>query len=144
MMRHARLRSSVREMYSLVLATRMQAVKRNSQVVMFVDVNGRRIVTWADKTPYNFVQDANEPTINSYTIPAYVYIPSVDFDDYGGDRTIKDLIVFQGDGTLVEPQRKGEQAGRPTDSYTTKVPPGSVDCTRSCRGIYVSRQGDRR
>jgi type II secretory pathway pseudopilin PulG len=138
MARHARLRSAVREMYSLVLATRMQAIKRNSQVVMFVDVNTRRIVTWADRIPYNYVQDANEPTINSYSIPAYVYIPSVAFDGYGGDKKIKDLIAFGGDGTLVEPQKKGSKPPDRPSSYTTKVPPGSVDCKKNCRGIYVS------
>ncbi len=137
-MRHARLRSAVREMYSLVLATRMQAVKRNSQVVMFVNVNKRRVVSWADRTPYNYVQDANEPTINSYTIPAYVYIPSVNFDAYGADKKGKDMIVFQGDGTLVEPQRKRSRPPARPRSYSTNVPPGSVDCRANCRGIFVS------
>lgn len=141
-MRHARLRSAVREIYAAVLATRMQAVKRDSQVVMFVDVRLGRVRTWADKTPYNYTQDANEPTINSYTIPKYVYVQRVVFDTYGGDKKIKDMIVFQGDGTLVDPQKKGvKQAVRPTP-YTKSVPPGSVDCKGNCRGIYISDKAD--
>jgi hypothetical protein len=124
-------------MYSLVLATRMQAVKRDSHVVMFVDMSQRRIRSWADRTPYNYVQDANEPTINSYSIPAHVYIQSVAFDTYGGSKKIKDLVVFQGDGTLVDPEKRtSKKASRP-NPYTTTVPPGSVDC-KKCRGIYIS------
>ena len=138
LLRHARLRSAVREMYAIVLATRMQAVKRDTQVVMYVDMNRRSVRTWADKTPYNYIQDANEPTINSYMLPQNVYIQSVNFDWYGGDKSLKDMVVFQGDGTPVDPQKKaGKQAARPTP-YTATVPPGSVDCKGNCRGIFVS------
>jgi Tfp pilus assembly protein FimT len=137
-MRHSRLRSAVREIYSIVLATRMQAVKRNSQVVMFVDLAHNRVVTWADKTPYNYVQDANEPTINSYVVPAYVYFESVSFDTYEGSKKRVDEIVFRGDGTLVQPENKSSRlASRPTP-YTAIVPAGSVNCKKACRGIYVS------
>jgi Tfp pilus assembly protein FimT len=143
-MRHARLRSAVREIYALVLATRMQAVKRDSQVIMALDRKEGSIKTWADKTPYDYEQDASEPTINSYNLPAYVYIQSVAFDTYGGSKKLKDMVVFQGDGTLVEPQRRqSKPAARPT-SYTKSVPQGSVDCKTGCRGIYISdkRDGD--
>jgi type II secretory pathway pseudopilin PulG len=137
-MRHARLRSAVREIHSIVLATRMQAVKRNTQVVMFVDTTNRRIVTWADRVPFDYVQNANEPMINTYEVPAYVYFQSVAFDTYGGDKKIKDLIVFRGDGTLVDPQKKQSRlASRPTP-YTAKVPGGSVDCQTGCRGLYIT------
>ena len=123
--RHAKLRSSVQEIYSLVLATRMQAVKRNSQVILLVDLDNRRIVSWADRTPYNYKQDANEPTINSYGIPGSISFralgndansaQSVAFDTYEGKKKLVDMIVFRGDGTLLQPENKSSQQPQAAD-----------------------------
>ena len=148
-LRRARLRSSVQEVYSLVLATRMQAIKRNQQVVMFVDTSRKQIVSWADKAPYNYVQDTNEPSLLTYSIPAFVYFrspfgggidsaASVAFDTYEGNRSRKNLIVFRGDGTLVPPQSTDSQPPDRPASYSSTVPSGSVSCDDGCRGIYMA------
>lgn len=163
-LRRQRFRGTVQEIYSLVLATRMQAVKRNQNVVMFIDLTNRRIVTWADNLPYNFKQDPGpappaEPTINIYNIPRYVYFrfapdgaavddaDSVAFDKYIGDASLTNLIVFQGDGTLVPPQAAGSGPPVKPSAITSTVPVGSINCndvggTGRCRGIYISDKPD--
>src|SRR5215813_5145277 len=75
-LRRARLCGAVQEVYSLVLATRKEAIQRKQHVVLFVDLNQRRIVTWADKPPYNYLQDSDEPTIDAYSIPSFVFFRS--------------------------------------------------------------------
>jgi Tfp pilus assembly protein FimT len=148
-LRRARVRSSVQEVYSLVLATRMQAIKRNQQVVLFVDTNKRQIVTWADKVPYNYVQDTNEPALNRYSIPPFVYFrapsgggldsaASVAFDTYEGNSSRKNLVVFRGDGTLVAPQSADSLPPTRPTSYSSTVPSGSALCSSGCRGIYIA------
>jgi prepilin-type N-terminal cleavage/methylation domain-containing protein len=150
--RRERLRSAVQEVYSLVLAARLQAVRRNQQVVVFVDLTNRQIVSWADNLPYNYVQDAPEPTINQWQIPDYVffrYAPSggavddaaaVTFDAYPGAAGAADRIVFRPDGTIVQPLCGFCKSAKKPGTYTATVPPGSIDCNPGdrCNGIYVA------
>ena len=164
-LKRQKLTSPVREIYSLVLASRMQAVRRNQRVILAVcgvtagapapcgpaDMTNRRIVTWADNLPYNFVQDAGEPTINNYMVPSNVvfqFAPdgvtngtaAVAFDTYNGDATIVDRIVFKGDGTLMPPECAYCLAPLTPSAYTVGVPYGSVNCGNpsACRGIYMA------
>ncbi len=150
--RRERLRSCVREVYSIVLAGRMQAVKRNAQVLIQFDLPNHRVISWADNLPYNYVQDAGENTISSYSVPKNIYFraapnggavddaDSVAFDTYVGNPARLDMIVWRGDGTILPPQAGNSQApARPT-SYTSVVPSGSINCTGGCRGVYLSDQ----
>ncbi len=150
-LRRQRLRGAVQEVYSIALATRMQAVKRNQQVVMFIDLTNRRIVTWADVNG-DFLQGVGEPTINRYQIPGYIffsYAPSgtvndvkaVSFDKYNLDASLEDRIVFRGDGTLVPPQAaNSQQPQKVVAPFTATVPEGSINCNpgNQCRGIYIA------
>jgi Tfp pilus assembly protein FimT len=150
-LRRHRLMTVVREMESIVLATRMQAVRRNQWVILQVDPVNRLAWNWADVNN-NYVQDATEPTINQYMIPDTVYFryapngaalngPSaVSFDTYNGNNALVDMIVFQGNGTIVPPQANiSKQPLRPS-SYSTKVTQGSINCNpgQRCRGIYIA------
>lgn len=150
-LRRQRLMSPAREVYSLVLATRMQAVRRNQRVILFVDLTNRQIVTWADNLPYNFIQDPGEPTINSYRVPGNIvfqFAPdgvtngtaAVAFDTYNGDASIVDRIVFRGDGTIVAPECSACQPPLTPSAYTPSVRYGSVNCAvpSACRGIYLA------
>ncbi len=153
--RKERLRSSVREVYSIVLAGRMQAVKRNAQVIIQFDLTNHRVISWADNPPYNYVQDAGpvppaEDTISSYSVPKNIYFraapngaavddaAAVSFDSYAGNPARVDMIVWRGDGTVLPPQAANSQRpARPT-TYTAVVPAGSINCIGGCRGIYMS------
>ena len=147
-----KLRSAVQEVYTQVLAARMQAVRRNVPVVMFINLTSppRDITTWADLPPNNYIQDAGEPTINRWHIPEFVvfsFAPggatgdakSISFDQYIGNSALVDRIIFLGDGTLLAPQAANSvQPARP-GTYTTTVPLGSANCAgNQCRGIYMS------
>src|ERR1700738_4893025 len=109
-----RLRSTVQDIYSMVLATRMQAVKRNQIVILQVVMNntslcgqsGKCMIMWADNVPNNYVQDAGEPTIQQQSIPDFVYFrraptgslnggSAVSFDGYPGAPGATDRIVFR-------------------------------------------------
>lgn len=147
-LRQAKLRSAADEMYSLVLETRAQALRRKQQVVLFVDLSRRRVVTWVDRPPFNFKQDADEPTIDTYNIPSSVCFQglsggpngasAVAFDTYSGNPGLVDMIVFRGDGTLVAPESPSSRPPAWPSIYTAAVPPGSVRCPGGCRGIYLS------
>jgi prepilin-type N-terminal cleavage/methylation domain-containing protein len=147
--RKERLRSGVREVYSMVLAGRMQAVKRNAQVIIQFDLPNHRVISWVDSN-LNYVQDAGEPTIASYSVPKNIYFraapnggavddtDAVAFDGYAGNPARVDMIVWRGDGSVLSPQAANSQRPvRPT-SYTAVVPAGSINCTGGCRGIYMS------
>ena len=116
------LRSAVQDVYSMVLATRMQAVKRNQVMILQVVMNNPSLcgqsancmIMWADNIPNNYVQDVGEPTIQQQAIADTIYFrrppsgslngPSaVAFDGYPGAPGATDRIVFQADGTLVAP-----------------------------------------
>lgn len=145
-----RLRSAVQEIYTQVLAARMQAVRRNLPVVMFIDLTNRDIISWADLPPNDYIQNAGEPTINKWHIPEFIlfsFAPSgatddaqaVSFDTYLGSAALVDRVIFQGDGTLLAPQAANSVQPAKPGTYTTTVPVGSVNCAgNQCRGIYIS------
>lgn len=146
--RRERLKNVVREVHALVLATRMEAVKRNRNVVLFVDLGNRRLVGWVDDLPYNFMQDPAERVVNQYALPQWVtfVLPDgstgasvVSFDKYNGNDALIDRIIFQGDGTLVEPQASHSKRPIQPAFYTSTVPSGSVNCPDlQCRGIHMT------
>ncbi|HYK41018.1 MAG TPA: GspH/FimT family pseudopilin [Thermoanaerobaculia bacterium] len=153
--RHERLRSSVREVYSIVLAARMQAVKRNTQVIVKFDLANRTVYSWADGLPYNYTRDAGEDTLSTYRVPEWIYFrqapdgsgvdsaSAVAFDTYNGNPGLVDMIVFRGDGTILTPQ--SPISGRPQKpgTFTATVPSGSVNCDAGggrCRGVFMSDQ----
>jgi len=145
-----KLRSAVQEVYAQVLATRMQAVKRNLPVVMFINLANRTITTWADLPPYDYVQNAGEPTINQWTLPDFLlftYAPggavdapkAIAFDQYIGNGGLVDRIIFLGDGTLLAPQAANSVQPAKPGVYTATVPVGSINCAaNTCRGIFMS------
>jgi hypothetical protein len=68
---------------------------------------------------------------------------SVAFDDYLGDPSLVDRIVFRSDGSLVVPQAANSQPPFRPLSYGANVPAGSVNCAAAgCRGIFVADRGD--
>lgn len=145
-----RLRSAVQEVYSQVLAARMQAVKRNGTVVVFVNLATRDVTTWQDLAPNNYSQDVGEPTILQYRVPEFVvfsFAPggatndaqAISFDRYAGNAAIVDKIIFQGDGSLLQPQAANSARPAKPGAYTAKVAMGSINCVASqCRGIYMT------
>jgi Tfp pilus assembly protein FimT len=146
-----RLKSAVKEIYSIVLATRAQAVRRGVPCVMLIDPVNRSVTVWADSLPNNYIQDAGEPTILRFAIPENVtfqFSPSgavndsaaVSFDTYLGNAALVDRVVFKGDGTLDPPQAPGDNRPQKPGSYTATVPIGSINCNPGgrCRGIYIS------
>lgn len=147
--RRERLRSSVREVYSIVLAGRMQAVKRNAQVIIQFDLTNHRVISWADSN-LNYVQDAGELTLSLYSVPKNIYFraapnggavddtDSVAFDKYVGNTGRVDMIVWRGDGTILPPQATNSQAPARPSAYTSVVPSGSINCSGGCRGVYLS------
>jgi Tfp pilus assembly protein FimT len=145
-----KLKSVVKEIYSIALATRMQAVRRNQACVMFIDPVNREVTVWADALPYNYVQDAGEATLIQFTIPDNVFFISapvgvvnsanaVAFDGYLGNAGLVDRIVFKGDGSLEPPQSVNSRRPAKPGTYSATVPVGSVDCRPGrCRGIFIS------
>lgn len=150
--RHERLRSSVREVYAIVLAGRMQAVKRNTQVVVKFDLANRTVYSFADNLPYNYVRDAGEEMLSVYRVPEWIYFrqaptgaavddaAAVAFDRYNGNAALVDMIVFRGDGTILPPQSGASVRPVKPGTFTATVPTGSVDCNggAGCRGVYMS------
>lgn len=145
------LKSVVKEIYSMVLATRMQAVRRNQACVMLIDPVNRTVTVWADALPYNYVQDVAEPTLLGFIIPDNVYFqaaPSgatndtgaVGFDTYLGNAALVDRIIFKPDGSLEPPQSPNDNRPLKPSAYTAMVPAGSINCNpgNHCRGIFIS------
>ncbi len=149
--RRERLRVAAQEIYTLVVAARLKAVKMNQQVVMWIDPKTRQAVAWGDVPPYNFVQDPGEATVLRFRVRSGVffrYAPSgevngpnsVAFDTYRGDPEVTDRIVFHPDGTLEAPQDPNSKAPMRPRAGIAGVPYGSINCNPgdSCRGIYIS------
>jgi len=148
--RREKLKSTVREVHALVLAARLEAVKRNQNTAFQVDAASGRLVSWVDSLPYNFIQDAGERLVNQYSLPGDIrfVLPdggtgaaAISFDTYGGDSALMDRVVFQGDGSLVEPQAPHSKRPIPPVSLTSDVPSGSVNCPDlQCRGIHMTNR----
>jgi Tfp pilus assembly protein FimT len=149
--RRERLRVAAQEVFTLVVAARLKAVKLNQQVVLWINPSTRLIVAWPDAAPLNFVQDPGEPTVLHLRLRLGVYFQSpngdelngsdsVAFDTYGGNPEIVDRVVFRPDGTLVIPQGSNSRAPMRPAARTATVPFGSLNCNpgNTCRGIYIS------
>lgn len=151
-LRREKLRSGVREVYSIVLAARMQAVKRNTQAIVWFDLANHRVFAWCDNLPYNYVQDAGEPAFATFEVPKDIYFrfapnggavdsnSAVAFDTYNGNAALQNMVVFRGDGTLLPPGSATSGPPQRPSSVTADVPTGSVNCNtgRRCRGIFMS------
>jgi hypothetical protein len=149
---NGRIRSCVREVHSIVLAARMQAVKRNTRAIVFFDLPNHRVLAWAENLPYNFTMDAGEVVIADYTLPGDAYFNrpptgtvddqyAVSFDTYGGSALLKDMLIYQGDGTLLNPEATYCVRPLAPSTYTAAVPSGSVNTVTSvgaARGVYIS------
>jgi type II secretory pathway pseudopilin PulG len=148
--RREKLKSTVREVHALVLAARLEAVKRNQNTALQVDAASGRLVSWVDNLPYNFIQDVGERVVNNYTLPRAVtfVLPGgitgatvMSFDKYNADENLIDRIVFRGDGTLVDPEATYRKRPLKPVVYTSSVPNGSANCPDlQCRGIYMTDQ----
>jgi Tfp pilus assembly protein FimT len=147
--RRERMKAAVREIHSLVLATRMQAVRRDATVVLEVDPATRELTAWAETPPGNLVRDDSEPVLATYRLPTFLSFravagqidgpDSVAFDQYGGDTSLVDRIVFQSNGGLMAPQAANSQPPIRPGLRTASVPSTSVNCREEgCRGIYLS------
>ncbi|MCA1579874.1 MAG: prepilin-type N-terminal cleavage/methylation domain-containing protein [Acidobacteria bacterium] len=153
--RRENLRAPVREVHSIVLAARMQAAKRNQQVIVLFDLPSHRVTSWADNLPYNYIHDVAEPLLADFHVPDNVVFraapnggavndaDAVAFDTYLGNNTRVDMIVFRPDGTSLPPQAANSvrpvlPGSPPGSGYTATVPAGSVNCAAGCRGIYMA------
>jgi Tfp pilus assembly protein FimT len=156
--RHYRLLGQVHEIQSTLMAARMQAIKRNQQVVVQFFVSdstncpggGSCAITFVDNNS-NFVQNAGEPTIGTYAVSqeqrTFFLNPTnptstvrgIAFDTYIGNGALVDLIAFRGDGTAVSPQAAYSARPAKPGAYTATVPSGSVNCASGdCRGVYIT------
>lgn len=144
-----RLKTAVRGVYSLVLATRMQAVLRDATVVLQVDPVQRNLTAWIDAVPGNLVRDESERVLSVSPLPTFMHLQaigqtedgpdSVSFDQYGDDTSLVDRIVFRSNGGLVSPGAANSQPPSRPGIVTSTVPPNSVNCRDTgCRGIYLS------
>jgi hypothetical protein len=139
--------AAAKQVQYLVLATRMQSIRRNQNAVLFVDIANRRVFSFADPNG-NFVRDAGEPILNEFVVPPVVVFSrppqnqvdgadAVSFDGYAGDGRLVDMIVFTPDGKIVPPQGNDSNAPRPPPSYPPDIPYGSIEC----RGTNVPSTG---
>jgi Tfp pilus assembly protein FimT len=151
--RRERMKAAVREIYSLVLATRMQAVRRDATIVLEIDVAERELTAWADQSPQNFVRDDSEAVLSVQALPPFLVLRAVDggvdgpnsvaFDGYAGNSSLVDRIVFRSNGGVLFPEASNSAPpGRP-GTATADVPTTSVNCRASgCRGIFLSDRSD--
>jgi len=146
------MKGTVREISTLVLAARMQAVRRDCNVVLHIDLVAHDMTSWVDSLPLNLIRDPAEPVLSHLRLPGSISLrsvggkvdgpDSVSFDDYENDAALVDRIVFRADGSLVVPQAANS---RPPDrplTYSANVPPSSVNCRLTgCRGVFVADRG---
>jgi Tfp pilus assembly protein FimT len=147
--RRERTKAAVRDIYSLVLATRMQAVRRDANVVLQIDLQKRQLTTWVDGSPGNFTRDDSERALNTQALPSFLSVRSVAdavdgpdgiaFDEYIGDPALVDRIVFRSNGGVIAPQALNSRPPVRPARVTGDVPSRSVNCPDTgCRGIYLS------
>lgn len=148
-----RMKATVREISTLVLAARMQAVRRECNVVLHIDPVAHDITSWVDSLPLNLIRDPGEQVLRYFRLPGSVSLrsvagkvdgpDSVSFDEYQNDTTLVDRIVFRADGSLLVPQAANSRpAGRPV-TYSANVPSMSVNCRLTgCRGVFVADRSD--
>ena len=149
-----RIKAAARDVHSLVLAARMQAIRRERYVVLQVDLESRELVTWIDDPPENFERDASERSLGAYRLPDSVALrsvggdidgpDSVSFDKYQWNDALVDRIVFRGDGSLVMPQATNSRPPARPRRVTASVPSASINCPPAgCRGIFLADRSGR-
>src|SRR5262245_32130641 len=150
--RRERLRVAAQEISTMVLAARLASLKSNQQTVLWIDPANGVATAWADRPPYNFLQDPEEKTLLQIRLRSGVYLRyspggdgvngpnAVSFDGYEGKPDLADRIVFRPDGTLFLPQSPNSKPPRRPGKVTASVPFGSIDCNpdNSCRGVYIA------
>jgi prepilin-type N-terminal cleavage/methylation domain-containing protein len=152
-LRRERTKAIVREISSMVLSARMQALRRACNVVVHVDPAAHDVTTWVDGLPLNLVRDPGETVLRYYRLPVSVSLRSVSggldgpdsvaFDQYANDAALVDRIVFRADGSLLVPQAPNSLPPARPVSYTENVPPLSVNCRLTgCRGVFVADRRD--
>jgi Tfp pilus assembly protein FimT len=148
-MRRERMKTAVRGIYSLVLAARMQAVRRDANVVLHIDLANRELTSWAESSSGNFVRDESERVLNAQPLPTLVSVRTVGgqvdgpdgiaFDEYAGNPALVDRIVFRSNGGLVTPEAANSRPPGKPATVTGDVPGTSVNCLDGgCRGIYLA------
>lgn len=153
-LRRERIKAAAREVHTLVIAARMQAVRRERYVVLQVDVGSREFVSWIDEPPENFERDLSERALGSYRIPEAVALrsvggnvdgpDSVSFDMYQWNDALVDRIVFRGDGSLVIPQATNSRPPVRPRRVTASVTSTSINCPPAgCRGIFLADRSGR-
>jgi prepilin-type N-terminal cleavage/methylation domain-containing protein len=152
-LKRERMKATVREISSIVLAARMQALRRDCNVVVHIDPVAHDITSWIDALPLNLVRDPGETVLNYFRLPGSVSLRSVGgqidgpdsvaFDRYVNDATLVDRIVFRADGSLLVPQASNSRPPERPVTYTENVPPLSVNCRLTgCRGVFVADRRD--
>lgn len=144
-----RMKGTVRDVYSFVLLTRMQAVRRDVTVVLEIDPARRQMMAWADAIPSNFVRDDDELLLGIRALPTFLSLRSIEgpvdgpdsiaFDQYAGDPSLVDRIVFRSNGGLLLPQATNSEPPMRPRNFTADVPATSVNCRDTgCRGIFLA------
>jgi prepilin-type N-terminal cleavage/methylation domain-containing protein len=148
-----RMKATVREISTLVLSARMQALRRECNVVLHIDPVAHDITSWVDSLPLNLIRDPGETVLSYFRLPASVSLrsisgnlngsDSVSFDEYQNDAALVDRIVFRADGTLLVPQALNSRPPARPVAYTANVPSMSVNCrVTGCRGVFVADRSD--
>jgi hypothetical protein len=147
--RRERTKATVRQISTLVLSARMQALRRECNVVLHIDPAAHDITSWVDALPLNLVRDPGELVLSYLRLPSAISLrsisgnlngsDSVSFDEYQNDANLVDRIVFRADGSLLVPQASNSRPpDRPT-TYSVNVPSMSVNCRMTgCRGVFVA------
>jgi prepilin-type N-terminal cleavage/methylation domain-containing protein len=152
-LKREKMKATVREISTMVLAARMQAVRRDCNVVLHVDPVSHDITSWIDALPLNMVHDPGEPILSYFRLPGSVSLrsvgggvdgpDSVSFDQYQNDATLVDRIAFRADGSLIVPQAANSRPPERPVAYSEDVPPLSVNCRLTgCRGVFIADRRD--
>ncbi len=148
-----RTKATVRQVSTLVLAARMQALRRDCNVVVHIDPKAHDITSWIDGRPLNLTRDPGEIVLNYFRLPTSVALrsvaggvdgpDSVSFDEYHNDATLVDRIVFRADGSLLVPQAANSRPPARPVTYSENVPSMSVNCrVTGCRGVFIADRRD--
>jgi len=151
--RRERMKATVREVSTIVLSARMQALRRECNVVVQIDPVAHDITSWADSLPLNLVRDRGEMVLSYFRLPVNVSLQSVagaidgpdsvSFDQYQNDPKLVDRIVFRSDGSLLVPQALNSRPPDRPVTYSANVPSMSVNCrVTGCRGVFIADRSD--
>ena len=148
-----RTKATVRQVSTLVFSARMQALRRDCNVVVHIDPVAHDITSWVDALPMNLIRDPGERVLSYFRLPGGVWLrsingkldgsDSVSFDEYQNDSTLVDRIVFRADGSLLIPQASNSRPPARPVTYSADVPAMSVNCrVTGCRGVFVADRSD--